>query len=178
MEEKRTVATLYARVRLPRSISGASSQWSNAWMMREVLAAYPLLVDNLLSIRESIFSRDSNGEGWFHWFGATAIAVQGSDLSALKRVLEEGSAAPDSRSPAFSIDGFPERIKPGRYSSLRLMLSTSLLLYAEATERLSQYLRLEHIPATAVRNSFGYEFQIAPKYRRKGIMYAGSIKFH
>ena len=42
-------------------------------------------------------------------------------------------------------------------------------------DQFSDYLRSEHIPATVVRSGSGYHLEIAPKYRRKGIVFSGRV---
>ena len=175
MEEKKYGYPLYARIRLPRAVAGACPEWLNAWMMRATLAAHPPLVDILLTIRESVFSHGSNGEKWFQWFGKTVIAIRGRDLPYIKKVLEDAATALGSGSEVFSVEGFPDLFQPGRYSWLRLIVGVPHLPFARAAEQVSDYLRLEHIPATVVRRPYGCDFQIAPKYQRKGIVLAGKI---
>ena len=175
MEEKKHGDTMYARIRLPRAVAGACPEWLNAWMLREMLAAHPPLVDNLLVIRESIFSHGSNREKWYYWFGKTVIAIQGRDLASIRGVLEDAAAAVDSGSEVFSVEDFPELFQPGRYSWLRLVVCTPHLPSARAARQVSDYLHLEHIPATVVRSPYGYDFQIAPRYQKKGIVFAGKV---
>jgi radical SAM superfamily enzyme YgiQ (UPF0313 family) len=175
MEKKKQNGTLYARIWLPRSVAGACPEWLNAWMMREMLATHPCLVDNLLTIRESIFYHDSNRERWRCWFGKTVIAIRGLELSSIKKVLEDTVATPGSGPATLTIEDFPELFQPGRFQWSQLVVCKPRASFSQAMDQFSDYLRSEHIPATVVRSGSGYNLVIAAKYWKKGIVFSGSV---
>ena len=90
MEAKAKLRPIYGRFRLAPELAGATPEWLNAYVLRTLLAALPDQAENLLSVREILFTAGDNAERWPQFSGETLFVLKAWDteklLAALNRV--------------------------------------------------------------------------------------------
>jgi hypothetical protein len=97
---KRRLRPVYYRIRTDAALSGVHPAFLNAFVFRQLLACAPELTDNLLSVREALFTVPPNDRRFPALGGETVFALRAWDADALRSVLAPLSrAAPDLSRP-------------------------------------------------------------------------------
>jgi len=97
---KRRLRPVYYRIRTDAALSGVHPAFLNAFVFRQLLACAPELTDNLLSVREALFTIPPNDRRFPALGGETVFALRAWDADALRSVLAPLSrAAPDLSRP-------------------------------------------------------------------------------
>jgi radical SAM superfamily enzyme YgiQ (UPF0313 family) len=186
---RRRLQPLHFTARLPRLVAGASPEWLNAWLLRELLGLRPRLTANLLEAREELLITEDPRRQWPPWYGRTRLALLAWDPEELRLELGSlsafGPASPGPAStspvpapPASELVLEPEPTAPamGGYRRLELRLHLPERFFPDPGPRLQEYLANRHAPATARREGAGYRLEPAEKARRKGMLLAGRFE--
>jgi hypothetical protein len=147
MARKARLKPVYVRLQIPREWRGATTESLNARMFARLLQQSPGLIDNLLSVREAIFT--SRG---FSVTGETVFALKAWDPSALGLEL--------------LADFSPEMFRQATIEIGRIGIG----------EQLQDWLHAEHIPFTTQRDSEGYHLRIPPVAHKKKIVFDVHVK--
>ncbi len=175
---KRRRQPVYFLLRLAPSLTGTLPEFLNAFVFREILTRYPELVDNLLGVRESLFTVGPNAEQFPLMSGETVFALKAWDVE----MLETGFCRFGRRStfaygkspvPEFEIVGPAEGFTRGAFTRLHLDIHLSDEFFSEPRARLEQYLRAEYLPYNLRREDGRYRFDLPRKALKKKILFAG-----
>lgn len=173
MTRKRRLKPVYIRVRLPASLAGARPEFVNAFVFRGLLTGWPEFTDNLLVVRESLFSVRPNDRRFPGVSGETVFALKAWDAE----MIEIGFFGKNPISPAgFEILGPAKGFTPGAFTQLRLDLFLPAAFFPDARARLEQYLRLSYVPYSLRREDSGYRFDLPPKALKKKVLFAGFLE--
>lgn len=153
---------LYVHLRVPPALSWTEPEWRNAWALRTILAAAPDLEDNLLAVRESLFSTRELRGRWGMPGGETIFALKAWEPTSLAARLR-ALALP-------GLLGVAERFMPGVFETARLHLTLPVEIFPQADVQLRDYLRAMHLPVNLRRTSEGVHFDLAPKALKKRIV--------
>lgn len=171
--EKRRLKPRYVRVRLPASLAGALPEFTNAFVFRSLLVCWPELADNLLAVRESLFSVRPNERRFPGVSGETVFALKAWDVEALEtRFLERNRVS----LAGIELLGPAEGFTPGAFTRLHLDLFLPAAFFPDARARLEQYLRLAYVPYSLRREGDGYCFDLPPKALKKKVVFAGFLE--
>lgn len=91
MEAKAKLRPVYGRFRLAPELAGATPEWLNAFVMRALLAALPDQTENLLGVREILFTAGDNAARWPVFAGETVFALKAWNADKLLAALAESS---------------------------------------------------------------------------------------
>ncbi len=173
MAAKWRLKPVYVRLRLPRLVASVGAEWMNAWVLRGLLAAYPSLMDNLLSARENLFTTRENRRRYGAFYGETVFALRAWDSEALVRFL---TAADEGIMPGFEFLSLAEGFEPGRFRHMQLFLTLPAADFPAAGRRLRDFLRAAYVPCNLRREGAGYRFELPAKARRKKVLFEGSYE--
>ncbi|MGC9466981.1 MAG: radical SAM protein [Anaerolineae bacterium] len=169
MRRKWREQPVYARVWLPRTVARAEPAWLNAFVMRSILETHPGLVDNLLSVQESLFATKANTSRYTGLFGATVVGVRAWDISAVRRCLSVGDVLPGG----LRFLGFLDEFEPGGFTRMHLHLTLPLAHFPDAGRQLRRYLQAQYVPVNLRGTARGYAFDIPEKALKKRVLFAG-----
>lgn len=172
MTRKRRLKPVYYRVRLESRLAGAAPEFLNAFVFKSLLARYPEWTDNVLTVRESLFTVRPNDRRFPIFSGETVFAIRAWDVEEMSRALAKG----DEAFPGFEILGPAEGFTPGQYARLRLEIRLPADVFPEPRRRLEAYLRGAHLPYSLRREGNGYRFDLPTKALKKKILFAGFIE--
>ena len=173
---KLRLEALLFSARLPASVAGASPEWLNAWLLRELLQAFPQLTPNLLAVREALLSTEDPGRQWPPWYGRTLLSLLAWDPEELRRELGSSTAAVPAAGLALEPEPLASAQLPGGYRRLELRLELPERLFPEPGARLQEYLASRHAPATLRREGQSSRLEPAEKARKKGVLLAGRFE--
>jgi radical SAM superfamily enzyme YgiQ (UPF0313 family) len=176
LRARRQLQPFYLAARLPRSVAGATPEWLNAWLLRELLGSRTELTGNLLAVRESLFSTEDPRRRWPPWYGRTVLALIAWDPEQARIALEEFSASEPKPEVELMGSLAPAVPAPGGYRRLELSLDLPGRLFPDAGKRLLEYLSAQHAPAMLRRDEEGYRLETAEKARKKGLLLAGGYR--
>lgn len=168
---KRRLRPLAYRFRTDASLSGVHPAFLNAFVFRRILAGGPELVDNLLSVREALFTVPPNHHRFPSLGGETVFALRAWDTDALREALNALSDLGDG----VEVLGPVEAFTPGAFASAHLRLSLPRPLPA-ARAALEGYLRQAYIPFSLRREDAGYTVEIPPRGRKKKVLFGGRLE--
>lgn len=167
---KRQLQPTYFLLRLAPSLARTLPEFLNAFVFREILTRYPELIDNLLSVRESLFTVRPNAERFPLMSGETVFALKAWDIEALERVLAE----PQERvGTEVQIVEPAEGFTRGAFTWLHLDVRLPDEFFPEPRARLEQYLRAAYLPFSLQREDGRYRFDLPRKALKKKILFAG-----
>ncbi len=172
---KRRMLPRYVGARLPESLSGATPEFLEAWLMRAVLSRCPELIGRLFRVGEALWSSPENRDRFVTGMtGYCVLALHGLDEavgdepprlsgeSFAKAVAALGAAL---GSPVHEIDALPEPagmvvriVLPGAPDQQDLL------------KRVRAYLTDLRLNAVERRTDGGRLFEIAPKDQKKRIL--------
>jgi len=169
MARKRRLEWVYYRMQVDPGLTGVEPEFLNAFVFREILGRYPELTDNLLAVRESLFTVAPNDERFPVMGGETVFGLKGWDVEGLKRILETRFFPKNLVS---EVSGFT----PGVFTWLHLDLYLPGDLFPEARARLEEYLRGAYVPYSLRREGVGYRFDLPAKALKKKILFGGFLE--
>ena len=169
MARKRRLQPAYFLLCLDPWLAGVLPEFVNAFVFREILTCYPELVDNLLSVRESLFTIRPNDSRF-------PSVVGGETIFALKawnaEVLEAGFF-PKNLVSGFEIIGPAEGFTPGVFTGLRLDVHLPGDIFPEPRVRLEEYLRSAYLRYSLRRDGARYCFDLPRKSLKKKLVFGG-----
>jgi len=180
MRSKWRLQPVYARVSLPPVVAAADPAWLNAYLMRSLLARFPDLASNLLSVQESLFTTRANAPRYAGLYGETVVALKAWDRQALGQTLQMAPAAPAAAPPqALPGDvrflGFLDAFEPGSFDRARLHLALDAVHFPDAGRQLRTYLQGKYIPVNLRGAGGGYMFDIPLKAKKKRVLFEGKF---
>lgn len=178
LDAKRRLKPIYVRLRLPASLAHTTPEFRDALVFKELLGMFPGWIDNLLAVRESLFTVRPNERAFPSMHGETVFALKAWDTRAIIDAMQKGGAGTD----LFEIVGQEENFTPGVYRSLTLDIRLPLQHFAAPRERLEAYLRSEYLPYGLRRDnaragvSASYQFEVPVKGRKKNLLLDGAFE--
>jgi hypothetical protein len=173
MARKRRLQPAYYLLRLEPWLAGVLPEFHNAFIFKELLARYPELVENLLAVREALFTVRPNDRRFLAVSGETVFALKAWDVEGLTHTLadprEHAGAGFDVLRPA---EGFT----PGEFARLRLDLHLPGEFFPEPRAQLEAYLRGAYLPYSLRREGNRYRFDLPSKALKKKILFGGFIE--
>jgi len=171
---KRRLRPVYVCLRLPPFVSGAAAEWINAWVMRGVLTAFPDQVENLLSVRESLFTAPENRSRYPSGLcGETVFAFKAWDPDALLRALAMGEKG---LRRFFRYISLAEGFQPGRFERASLGLRLPRDPFPDAVRHLQAFLRAIYVPCNLRREGDRLRLDLPPKALRKRVIFGGEAE--
>jgi len=171
---KRQLRPLYYMLRLEPRLAGVEPALLNASVFKELLARYPDLTDNLLSVRESLFTVKPLDRQFPGVSGETVFALKAWDTARLCRALSD-SQEPVGR--GFEIVDLAEVFTPGEFSRLHLDIHLPGEFFPEPRTRLEEYLRGAYVPYSLRReDEHRLAFDLPAKALKKKILLGGFIE--
>jgi radical SAM superfamily enzyme YgiQ (UPF0313 family) len=113
MEAKAKLKPVYGRFRLAPELAGATPEWLNAYVMRALLHALPDQAENLLGLREILFTAGDNAARWPVFSGETVFLLKAWDTDKLLSALEKHFSCIGDTATA----GSPTAVTDRRYSN-------------------------------------------------------------
>jgi hypothetical protein len=170
---KRRLQAVYYVLRLPPWTAGAASALIEALAFKEILTARPELVDNLLAVRESLFTLRPNDRRFPGVSGESVFCLTAWDAAGLEGTLAtiQGSLAGEVR-----IAGPAQGFTPGRFTRLHLDLVLPREFFSGARAKLETYLRGAYVAYSLRREGTGYVFDLPPKALKKKVLLGGSLE--
>jgi radical SAM superfamily enzyme YgiQ (UPF0313 family) len=170
MRRKARLKPGFAVLEVPREAAGGSPEWLDAWMLARLLARNPALVENLLSVRETLFAGEGPHDRFPPWFGRSVFALTAWDPEALAATLGEADGS------LRSAEGRRVLAAPPAAAATRLRVLLPERFFPQAGERLLRYLAAEHAPATARRA--GDELRLEPGARalKRKVLQSGMVR--
>ncbi len=170
MRRKARLKPVYLTLEVLREAAGGSPEWLEAWMLAHLLERHPALLDNLLSVRETLFAGRGPRDRFPLWYGCSVFALTAWEPEALAAALQ-----PDPTAPVGSAPLAPSAQAPD-IAEIRLRLDLPERFFPRAGERLAEYLALEHAPAT-VRHA-GPDLVLEPGARalKRKVLLAGVVR--
>jgi len=173
MARKRRLKPVYFLLCLEPWLTGIAPEYLNRFVFKELLARHPALVDNLLAVRESLFTVRPNDRRFPPLSGETVFDLKAWDVEGLQRTL----ADPRERmGMGFEIVGPAEGFTPGTFTRLHLDVHLPGDLFPEPRARLEEYLHGVYLPYSLRREGGGYRFDLPRKALRKKILFGGSFE--
>ncbi len=172
MHQKWRQQPSYALVWLPPSVAGAEPAWLNALVMRCLLAAHPELTENLLSVRESLFTTKLHAGRYAGLYGQTVVGIKAWDSPEV-----EGAFAPGTELPGgVRFLRFLDTFEPGAFERMTVRLRLPLVHFPDAGRQLRRYLQAQYVPVNLRGVDDGYRFDIPEKALRKRVLLAGGFQ--
>jgi len=168
MARKRRLQPVYFLLRLDPQLVGALPEFLNAFVFKELLTGHPDLVDNLLAVRESLFTLRSNERRFPPMSGETVFALKAWDSEAL-----ETRFFPKNLVSGFEILGPAEGFTPGVFTRLHLDVHLPGDFFPEPRARLEQYLRGAYLRYSLRREGNRYRFELPRKALKRKILFDG-----
>jgi radical SAM superfamily enzyme YgiQ (UPF0313 family) len=187
MARKRRLRPFYVRIWLEPWLAGVRPETLNAFVFRGLLDGRPELVENLLAVRESLFTVRPNDQRYPAMSGETVFALRAWDAAAVQRAVAETAApflpaAAEMAAPeGFRILGPAEGFRPGEFTRLGLDVHLPARHFPEPRRTLEAYLRQAYLPYSlrrqgerrAGRGHRRYDFWVPPKGVKKKVILGG-----
>ncbi|MBC7227183.1 MAG: radical SAM protein [Thermoflexales bacterium] len=168
---KRRLRPIYYRLRTDAALSGVHPAFLNSFVFRQILASAPELTENLLSVREALFTVPPNSGRFPTLGGETVFALRAWDADALRMALAARSALGEG----IEVLGPVEDFNPGTFTKAHLVLSLPLPLPA-ARAALEGYLRGAYVPFSLRRDGDGYGVEVPPRGLKKKVLFGGRLE--
>jgi radical SAM superfamily enzyme YgiQ (UPF0313 family)/ferredoxin len=172
---KRRLEPTYFRARLDAWLAGVVPEFLNGFVFRSILVGCPDLVDNLLSVRESLFTVRSNDRRFPSVSGETVFALKAWDAKALGQALETRFFEKNPV-PGVEVLGLAPGFTPGEFAVLHLEMHLPAGPFPEPRVRLEQYLRGAYVRYSLRREDGGFRFDLPQKALKKRILFGGSFE--
>jgi len=177
MLRKRRLRPIYLRVRLPRSLAGASPAFMNTFAFQAILTLYPELTENVLAVRESLFTLRPNDRRYPPMTGETIMAVKAWDVEQVRNLL----ATPRTDAEAgLQVVGPAEGFTPGTFTRMHLDLDLPTEAFPQPRQTLERYLQQDNYLPYSLRrqNEEGtrYRFEVPAKGVKKKILFEGMFE--
>jgi len=176
MARKRRLQPVYFLLRLDPWLAGVLPEFLNAFVFKELVSCYPELVDNLLAVRESLFTLRPNARRFPSVSGETIFALKAWDVAAIEtRFFRASEAARSGKNlvSGFEIIGPAKGFTPGTFTRLHLDVHLPGEFFPEPRARLEQYLRSAYLPYSLRREGARYRFDLPRKALKKKILFGG-----
>jgi hypothetical protein len=170
MRTKWRLDPVYVHLRLPAVVVGVGPEWMNAWVLRNLLVAFPLLAENLLAAEEALFTAPENRDRYANVYGETIYAIKGWDAAALVDALGSAEAGV---APGLEVLGMAEEFVPGQIERMWLSLTLPVAHFPDAGQQLRDVLRTAYIPCNLRREGDGYRFDLPAKALKKRVLFQG-----
>jgi len=171
MARKRRLEPVYFLLRLEPWLAGVLPEFLNGFVLKGLLTQYPELADNLLAVRESLFTLRPNASRFPAVSGETVFALKAWDAKALEtRLFTKNPVS------GFEIIGPAEGFTPGAFTKLHVDVHLPGDLFPKPRARLEQYLRSAYLPYSLRREGDGYRFDLPKKALKKKILYGGFLE--
>lgn len=168
VSRKRALRPLYCRIRTGGALSGVFPEFLNALVFRQLLAAAPDLVENLLSVRESLFTVSPNHRQFPTLGGESVFALRAWDAEKLRETLAGLSNLGEGVEVLGPVEGFT----PGVFTAAWLEVALPLA-FAEGRAALERYLREAYVPFSLRREDDRYRLEVSPKGAKKRVLFGG-----
>jgi hypothetical protein len=155
----------------------------NALVFQAILDRCPALIDNLLAVRENLFTvaPGKRGKGskrgrYPTMGGESVFALTAWDAAALQHALLEIG---DAGSDRFGAVGPAEEFVPGTFTSCHLEMHLPEVHFAQARRQLDQYLHDAYVPYSLRREDplapggSRYRFDVPKKGQKKKVLLGG-----
>jgi hypothetical protein len=175
---KRQLEPVYACLRTQPWLAGVEPAFLNGFVFKELLARYPELTDNLLSVRESLFTVKPLDRQFSGVSGETVFALKAWDTERVYRALGDSQA---TAGDGFEIVGLaevlsPGEFRPGEFRRLHLDIHLGNAFFPEPRVRLEEYLRGAYLPYSLRREGTRLIFDLPAKALKKRILFDGFIE--
>ncbi|MBN1977381.1 MAG: radical SAM protein [Anaerolineae bacterium] len=174
MTHKRQLSPVYVRLRIRPWLAGVEPALLNGFTFKELLARYPELTDNLLSVRESLFTVKPNNRQFPGVSGETVFALTAWDAEALHQTL---LSAAEHTGDSLELIGPAERFSPGEFRRLHLDIRLPSEFFPDPRARLEEYLRGAYLPYSLRRERKNrLAFDLPAKALKRKILFGGFIE--
>jgi hypothetical protein len=150
---------------------GKTTAWLNAYVMREFFHFMPNQVENITSIRESLFCHKENARRYAGLYGETVFAIFAWEYESLMEDMALFIKQVNGIQFLHWIDDFT----PGLFKRATLSLKLPTHHFPKAGHHLRRYLQDKYVPVNLLRVQDGYKFDVPKKARQKRIFYKGSF---
>jgi hypothetical protein len=174
MAAKRQLQPVYVHLRTPPWLAGIEPAFLNGFVFKGLLARHPELADNVLSVRESLFTVRPLDRQFPNVSGETVFALKAWDTASLYQALSDSQELAGGE---FEILGLAEGFTLGEFRRLRLKIRLPGAFFREPRARLEEYLRGAYVPYSLRRE--GKErlvFDLPSKALKKKVLFGGSIE--
>ncbi len=177
MRAKWRLKPVYARFRLPPEVAGRDPAWLNAWVMRALLAQYPDLLDNLLSVEESLFTTKDNRRRFANLYGETVFALKAWDATQLLHILASEDSPPRLPPTVYRLLflGWAEGFETGTFARAELVLTLPVVHFPDAGAQLRRFLHAAYAPVNVRRVGEAYVFDVPEKALKKKLLFEGEF---
>jgi hypothetical protein len=175
MAGKRRLEPAYYLARLAPWLAGTRPEFINALVFRGLLGRYPDLEDNLLSVRESLFTKRPMDRRFPAVSGETVFGLRAWDVEPLELELAAG-AREGTGDLGFELVGPVEEFTPGAFAKLHLDVHLPARFFPEPRARLEAYLRNAYLPYSLRREGERLRFELARKALKKKVLFSGFIE--
>ena len=170
MARKRRLQPVYLLLHLEPFLAGMRPEFINAFVFKGILTRYPELVDNLLAVRESLFTLHPNARRFPVMSGETVFALKAWDVEALRGTLADSG---EHIGVGFEIIGPAEGFTPGVFTRLHLDVHLPGDFFPQPRVHLEQYLRSAYLRYSLRREDIRYHFDLPRKALKKRILFGG-----
>ena len=170
MARKRRLQPVYFLLHLEPFLAGMRPEFINAFVFKGILTRYPELVDNLLAVRESLFTLHPNARRFPVMSGETVFALKAWDVEALRGTLADSG---EHIGVGFEIIGPAEGFTPGVFTRLHLDVHLPGDFFPQPRAHLEQYLRSAYLRYSLRREDIRYHFDLPRKALKKRILFGG-----
>ena len=183
---KQQLQPIYHVLRFDGLEAGLHPQALNALVFQAILDRCPALIDNLLAVRESLFTtapgkrpKGSKRGRYPAMGGESVFALTAWDAAALQHALLEIGNVDSDR---FGTVGPAEGFTPGTFTSCRLELHLPEVHFAQSRRHLEQYLHDAYVPYSLRRETppthggSRYRFEVPQKGQKKKVLLGGSFE--
>ncbi len=112
--KKRKLAPLFMKTMFPEETAGLGTAWKESWLMRRLIALNPGQIDNVLAVRESLFSPSNTLGEDTSWFGLSVAAITAWDAPSFAAAVQNVPGLFLGEAPGFI---------PGSCPSLRIRVA-------------------------------------------------------
>jgi hypothetical protein len=174
MDRKRQLQPVYVRLRTESWLAGVEPAFLNRFVFKGLLIRYPELTDNLLSVRESLFTVKPLDHQFPGVSGETVFALKAWDATSLCQALSDSQELAGS---GFEIVGLAGEFRPGEFRCLHLDIHLPSASFPEPRARLEEYLRGAYLPYSLRREGEkGLVLDLPQKALKKKILFGGFIE--
>ncbi len=171
IQQKRRLKNTFIKVKLPRSAAWKSPEWMSAYLMRQLLAWLPDEVENILSLRESLFyygeleARLGGVTGW------TVFALKAWDNAQFLKALSPFSEQTENGLQILG-DDFTE----GTFSRASLHVELPTQLFPKSANVLAKFLQEQYCPCNLRKTETGTLLEISDKGLKKKQIFSATIE--
>jgi hypothetical protein len=171
IDSKRRIKPGYCLLWLPPDTAGKNPEWLNAWVMRAFFQAMPNQVENIIAIKESLFSTKVNSRRYAGLYGQTVFSIYAWDLKA----LAEDMVLQSKRLTGIRFINWLDSYSPGEFQRAVFTMQLPANHFPKAGHQLRRYLQAQYVPVNLRRTPEGYAFDISKKALQKRVIFSGSF---